>query len=87
MAPLVAASPPPPPIDCSRMPWEFTPLVLMKPVLASVPPTLPPSLPLPPEPPKVSAREAVPCAALALVNVMPPPPPMDWASTPMALRP
>jgi hypothetical protein len=68
------------------MPLAACPVVTMWPVLPTV--TFPDALPLPPAPPTVIATffesTPVPAASVTLKPQLPPPPPIDCASTPSA---
>ena len=77
------AQPPPPPMLWASTPWASSPMVPMRPesgVLALPSCTVPPLLPEPPLPP---SWMEMPMPVLPSAPV-PPPPPMLWASTPMA---
>ena len=81
--------PPPPPIDCARMPFAPSPCVAMLSTLVTL--TVEPLPAAPPKPPTLTA-----IAALALVPAIetlpekppaPPPPPTDCAKMPVASAP
>ena len=80
------AWPPPPPSDCTKMPWERSPRVWTLPAALKV--TLPPLPPLPPEPPIPNDTDRLPAVALLRERPpWPPPPPTDWINRPGELSP
>ena len=87
-ATLKPPSPPPPPMLCATMPYERTPVVMIRSprLIASTSPPLPPPAPAPP----MLAPTDAPWVAIAPVTLNPPeppPPPMLCANKPCASAP
>jgi len=83
-------SPPPPPTLWARMPWEWSPVVVMVLVLEDTV-TVPPSPPSPPPPPTATETwymlPTEPDVSATLKPPCPPPPPTLWANIPWESEP
>ena len=77
------ATPPPPPTDCAKMPFEAMPNVSIVAPPCWVTVTSPPSPAAPPLPP----TPTVPVRPVTALPPTPPPPPTDWAKMPFELAP